>query len=71
MARTLEKLTRPPRSAVLICGKAVMAWATRTFSRAAPRSMPHFQFSQWAQDFMPAPLQPWRSSNSRIRASSR
>ena len=44
-----------------------MALATRTFSRAAPRSSPHFQLSQCAHDCVAPSDQPLRRSNSAIR----
>jgi len=52
-------------------GNFSSAWATRTFSRAAPRLMPHFQLSQCAQDCVTESDQPWRRSNSAISASQR
>ena len=53
MARTLEKLSSPFWKAVLVLGSVVRASAVLTFSLAAPMSIPHFQFSQWAQDLRP------------------
>jgi len=47
IARTLEKLTMPHRKALLIFGSLSNAWATRTFSRAAPSPMPHFQLGSF------------------------
>ncbi len=44
---------RPSEKAWLICGNDSSALATRTFSRPAPKSMPHFQLSQWAQERKP------------------
>ena len=52
-ARTLEKLSSPFWKAVLVLGSVVRASAVLTFSLAAPMSIPHFQFSQWAQDLRP------------------
>jgi hypothetical protein len=37
----------------LVTGRLESARATRTFSRAAPRSIPVRQFSQCAQDWNP------------------
>ena len=54
-----------------IDGKFSSARATRTFSRAAPKLIPHFQFSQWAQLFTPHPAQPRRRSNSPSSARNR
>ena len=50
--------------AALIRGSAGCALAARTFSRAAPRSMPVRQCNQWAHDRKPL-FQPDRASNSR------
>jgi hypothetical protein len=47
-------------------GSPASARATRTFSRAAPRSSPVRQLSQCAQERQPPSFQPFRSSNSRI-----
>src|SRR5690606_579636 len=54
-----------------ILGSASRARATRTFSRAAPRSIPHFQLSQCAHDCVEPSAQPSRRSNSAIRTSQR
>jgi hypothetical protein len=40
-------------------------------SRAAPIAMPHFQFSQWAQDCVALSDQPLRRSNSATSISQR
>ena len=61
----------PAANAARICGNPTSASATRTFSRAAPRSMPHCQFNQWAHEAMPPCAQPRRRSNSAIKASQR
>ena len=56
----------PLRKAALVSGSVGNASATRTFSRAAPSAMPHFQLSQWAQDLMPHSPQPsWALKASR------
>ena len=54
-----------------ILGSFSSARAARTFSRAAPRAMPHFQLSQWAQDCVAPSDQPVRRSNSAIRTRKR
>ena len=54
-----------------IFGRDSMARATRTFSRAAPRSSPHFQLSQCAHDCVAPSDQPLRRSNSAIKTSQR
>ena len=53
IARTLAYDTAPRCIAALISGRPGSALATRTFSRAAPRSMPVRQFSQCAHDRKP------------------
>ena len=45
IARTSEQLISPRENAPWISGSERMARAPRTFSRAAPVAMPHFQFS--------------------------
>src|SRR5687768_17707835 len=57
--------------AAAIRGSLSSARATRTFSRAAPRPIPHFQLSQWAQLFTPHSAQPLRRSSSAISARNR
>jgi len=54
-----------------IFGRLCSARATRTFSRAAPIAMPHFQLSQCAQDCVALSDQPLRWSNSAMRVSQR
>src|SRR5688572_16383177 len=48
-------------------GSPTSARAARTFSRAAPSVIPHFQLSQCAQDFTPHSAQPPRRSSSAIK----
>jgi hypothetical protein len=50
--------------AAAMFGRFVSACAVRTFSRAAPMSMPHFQFNQCAQDCDEPSFQPLRWSHS-------
>src|SRR5262245_9327512 len=69
-ARTLEYDSSPRASASLSRGSEPNARATRTCSRAAPSASPTRQLSQWAHEAKPLPHPP-RTSNSRIRSSSR
>jgi hypothetical protein len=66
-ARTFAYDSSPRARAWANSGSVARARATRTFSRAAPRSSPIRQLSQSAQERNPA-LQPPRASNSRIRS---
>ena len=52
-ARTLVYESSPRSSAWARSGNAASARATRTFSRAAPRSRPTRQLSQWAHERKP------------------
>ena len=69
-ARTLAYDSSPCASAWASRGSVASARATRTFSRAAPRSRPTRQESHSAQERKPL-FQPPRASNSRIRSSRR
>ena len=69
-ARTLAYDSSPRASAWASRGSVARARATRTFSRAAPRSRPTRQESHSAQDRKPV-FQPPRASKSRIRSSRR
>ena len=66
-ARTFAYDSSPRARAWASSGSVASARATRTLSRAAPRSSPIRQLSQSAQERKPA-LQPPRASNSRIRS---
>jgi hypothetical protein len=66
-ARTLAYDSSPRASAWARSGSVPRARATRTFSRAAPRSSPIRQLSQWAQERNPL-FQPPRVSNARMRS---
>ena len=61
----------PEENAAVIIGSVLSACATRTFSRAVPMPMLHFQFSQWAQERRPGCAHPSHSSYSRISSSKR
>ena len=52
-ARTLAYEIAPRCMVALMRGSVARAWATRTFSRAAPKAMPVRQCSQCAQDAKP------------------
>ena len=69
IARTFAYEMTPRRIAALTRGSVASAFATRTFSREAPRSMPVRQCNQWAHERKPL-FQPLRSSNSRNSTSS-
>ena len=62
-ARTLAYGIAPRAIVALTIGSVARAWATRTFSRAAPSAIPVRQCNQCAHDAKP-PSQPVRSSNS-------
>ena len=64
-----SRTAAPRRTPPPISGRHCSARATRTCSRAAPGDRPHCQASQWAQDMIPYPCQPSRSSNSAISRS--
>lgn len=66
IARTFEYEISPFRIEAEIRGSPASALATRTFSRAAPRSSPVRQLSQCAHERQAPSFQPLRSSNSRI-----
>jgi hypothetical protein len=70
IARTFEYDSAPRRMAALTSGNPPRAWATRTFSRAAPRPRPMRQLSQCAQEWALASLQPAHASNRWIRTRS-
>ena len=57
--------------AAAIFGRPTRAWATCTFSWAAPRFKPHLKFSQCAQERNRPSDQPSRRSNSAISRSQR
>src|SRR4029450_4194036 len=70
-ARTFEYESSPRSNAASMRGNPHNALATRTFSCAVTRDIPHFQFSHSAQSEFPYAFQPCRRSNSRSRMRNR
>jgi hypothetical protein len=65
-ARTFANESSPCSIDALIRGSSVRARAARTFSRAAPKSMPVRYANQWAHERWPPGSQPRSRSNSAI-----